>query len=288
MSATTFVVGDRVRRKAGLGDREFKPDMVFRVRALVGSSSIDIVDDVTGQPFDPNGYGSEWLAENFEKVAPAASVTTRLFKQGDRVRVVSVNPSSWLTLQHKARVGDVFVVEKDQPFPSSDVHINGWGCEANQFELAESAVEYVRTPDGVVAPVEEVTAGGAKLVAGVYYDPARLTAAEAPKPLPDVPTDADTMLRMVDRFLSRGDNEARRLQHVLAALRGPDEAGVNKAATTGVIRSVALPETKKLGGDVNMSFRTETLDMHTQGGSHFGGHIQSAVEALRAMGREVK
>lgn len=295
MSATNFVVGDRVKCVCA-GDVGSYRD----VQGLEGTVvKVEPSDDPKNlgmiEVSFPGVRTVAMFGKRLEKLSNAPT-TPRLFKQGDRVRVATLHLSS--DLQYRANVGDVCEVHADQTDSFVQVAIGGqppYFYIGSQFELVTDAaptIEYVRTPAGVVAPVDEVTAGGAKLVAGVYWDPSRLTATEAPKPLPEVPTDADTMLRMVDVFLSRGDMQASRLQSVLAALRGPDRKEDDKASTTVPVRRAALPKCAKkadasIGHTTNMNFEAKPFDAAMVGG-HFGSHIQSAVEALRAMGREVK
>lgn len=272
----TFKVGDWVRRKA---DAPTNVSWTFGQEAvkvtLAGISHVY----VDGSPY---GWMSEYLEPAYLPIGTRVVLVEdhRAFARcakGMRGEVVRD-----FSQDSEAREGDGgYKVKFD----------NGETWWVNASAVApDTAPVYMRTPDGTVAAVEETTPGGAIKVAGVYYDPARLTAAEAPKPLPEVPADADTMLRMVDVFLARGDQQARDLQAVLSALRGPDSRDA-KSSTTIPIRRAALPETAKVadswGHAVRMDFEAKPYAAPSID-THFGHHILMAASALRRMGREVK
>lgn len=102
------------------------------------------------------------------------------------------------------------------------------------------------------------------------------------------------MLKEIDTFLATNPN-SNKLWDILSALRGPDSDDMKvKMATTTAIRRAAFPLTHKAMRDYSIVnriqaafegvYNPERMDAH----NHFNHHIQSAVRALTASGREVK
>lgn len=110
------------------------------------------------------------------------------------------------------------------------------------------------------------------------------------------------LLGEIDRFLAKGDEDARQLWVVLSAFRGPDAAipaypvkDVLKSRTTEIIRTRALPHTAKMmrehadgekkwiGADFARPTDAEgTLPLVARASdyTHFMGHINSAANLL--------
>lgn len=231
---------------------------------------------------------------------------SRPFEKGDRVRVVKLSPGSSLR-DSAAKIGDVFTISALGSFGCIAIaELNNGHFQGDQFALVVDTPPApaptftpgtrVTLPDGAVATVTSVTTGGAVLVNGEAYDPARLTL--APPPPLVVPDDADTMLRTLDAFLVRNNTQSQRVQSVLSALRGPDrdEDEGRKSSTTNAVRRAALPlcaeaydaDQRWLGNTINGCSFTRKPYAPPTGSGHFDDHIDSAVRALRAIGREVQ
>lgn len=252
--AMAFQIGDRVRM--------VRHDDLFGYRERAGQEAVvtRLPNDYTATVeviYIADGVADTAFPDRFDAVAPT---TPRLFKKGDRVRVVKFNPQS--NLNGCARLGDIGDVGYTQRGEFVQVKVGEaryyTAFYADQFELVTEAAAPT-TPEP-----------------------------QAP-PLP--PTSADAMLRLLDRFLSRNDEESQRLQRVLSALRGPDEFRYNKAATTIPIRRAALPECARKAdkdwfGCNGMDFHADTFVVPPDD-THFTNHICLAADALRTMGREV-
>jgi hypothetical protein len=120
-----------------------------------------------------------------------------------------------------------------------------------------------------------------------------IAAAAEPQPLPisstPLPPDALGVLKALDEWAEhqtwRGI-EVKKLWNILAAMRGPDNVGDDKANTTSLIRARALPHMAYGAGmDVASSVyatddRMAQLANYSSGTNHFSNHIRSAARAL--------
>ena len=133
--------------------------------------------------------------------------TTMTWQVGDRVRrKADYRSGRWKWGDVECEViavrGSSIVLKRVDTGEALHDGCTWWGAKFDHTTPEVTPTEWVRLPNGTVAPVQQVTAGGAKQVQGEYWDPARLQAAQPVAPLPEV-KDADTLLRIVDAFLSR-------------------------------------------------------------------------------------
>lgn len=251
--------------------------------------------------------GYQWHTAITRRIAMKDSNVVAQFKVDDRVVVVKDDRYSG------RKKGDMGTVAAG--YPACGISYNyyyevawdsgGANTMYDEFLGPASATakgfalgDHVKLPNGELSTVGGTTAGGAVLVNGGYYDPARLTPVPKDAFTGTLPKTAGEMLDAIDQFLSVGDDKAADVAAVLTALRGPDGDNLaEKLNTTIPVRCAALPKTAARRGDpwirvgknggmsfASAGFRYQAPADHT----HFGAHIVEAVGALKRMGREVK